>query len=386
MNQFAPSAPKRPARLRSARSAFTLVEMSMAVLVMTVVIAATGSIVVLSAKASTSALAPAASVAATSEASDRMLAELQYATAVTEMTPTAITFTVADCTGDGAADTIRYAWSGAAGASLTRAVNGGAAAPVGGGLSQFAMTYATGSETATRTTSSTVTSGETLLSGFTGWAGITLPTNRELTLSPTTWGSEYFKLDRVTFPASTASITLTRARFMARATSGSTASFIVGVYTPSGSAVTPSATLIGSTVTTPSSTLGTSQGWVTVNLSGCTLQPSQTSLCLVLRGTAASSAFVRYYDSILAPSDTQVLQWTTNSGSSWLPASKTQYDIPHEIYGTYTYTTSSTSSTTVHTLGRVDIAATPSSRAAPLNSSVRLLNKPTISEAMAAGK
>ena len=59
---------------------------------------------------------------------DQMMAEMQYATRFTERTSTAVTFHLPDRDGDGDEETIRYAWSGASGAPLTKQFNGGPAA------------------------------------------------------------------------------------------------------------------------------------------------------------------------------------------------------------------------------------------------------------------
>ncbi len=58
------------------------------------------------------------------QALDEITADLRLATAVTEATATAVTFTVPDRTGDDVAETIRYAWSGTAGDPVTRTFNG----------------------------------------------------------------------------------------------------------------------------------------------------------------------------------------------------------------------------------------------------------------------
>lgn len=362
-----------------ARRGFTLIEVTMTLLVMSVVLIATGSVIALSAKAATAALKPADARAAASDAADRIMAELQYATSVSEMTSQAVTFTVADRNNDGSPETIRYAWSGLAGSPLTRSYNGGTPLNVGSGLSTFVLSYTQASQTSNTTTSNTSTSAETLLSGFSGWTGIT-PTNRELALSTATIGSEYFKLDRVSMPAGTTSIAITRVRFMARSTTGNTGTITVGIYSPASGQNYPSSTTtpIGSTSALAANTLGTTQAWVSVPMN-VTLQPTQTSLCLGLKGSAASTAFIRYYDSTLAPTDSQVMQWTTNGGSTWMPTTKLyQYDMPYEVYGTITSTTTSTASITTYTLTQVDVSMKPTGSSTPLISSVRLLNAPSV--------
>ncbi len=59
-------------------------------------------------------------------AADDILSDLQFATRFTERTATAVTFKVPDRNGDGADETIRYAWAGSAGDPLTKELNGSA--------------------------------------------------------------------------------------------------------------------------------------------------------------------------------------------------------------------------------------------------------------------
>jgi hypothetical protein len=55
----------------------------------------------------------------------RMLADARTATRYRSVAPTAIEFDVADRTGDGATDRLRYEWNGVVGGPLTRTLNGG---------------------------------------------------------------------------------------------------------------------------------------------------------------------------------------------------------------------------------------------------------------------
>lgn len=67
--------------------------------------------------------------------------DLSQAITITEQTDKAVTMTVPDRTGDGQPETIRYAWSGTAGATLTRQVNGGTVAVLAQNVYQFKLTY-----------------------------------------------------------------------------------------------------------------------------------------------------------------------------------------------------------------------------------------------------
>lgn len=69
-------------------------------------------------------------------------ADVQYALSASETGATAITVTVPDRSdADATPETIRYAWSGTAGAPLTRQYNGGTAETVLARVHAFQLTY-----------------------------------------------------------------------------------------------------------------------------------------------------------------------------------------------------------------------------------------------------
>jgi hypothetical protein len=74
----------------------------------------------------------------------QMQAELQYALTIPERGARSVTATVPDRDDpDSTAETIRYDWSGVAGAQLTRQYNGGTATAVAEGVTEFAVRYHT---------------------------------------------------------------------------------------------------------------------------------------------------------------------------------------------------------------------------------------------------
>lgn len=112
---------------------------------MTLLMMGIASALVIASKAVPSASSTNAAQQQVAVALDRMNADLLCATSITELTPTAITVTVAD-RGHGAAgpETIRWAWSGRAGDALTRQYNGGTAQTMAANVSAFAIAEATG--------------------------------------------------------------------------------------------------------------------------------------------------------------------------------------------------------------------------------------------------
>jgi hypothetical protein len=84
---------------------------------------------------------PTGAAAASASRAAELLAELHFAATVTERTATSVTVTVADRTGDGLAETVRYAWSGTAGDPLTRQYNGGTVAVFAADVHRFSLSY-----------------------------------------------------------------------------------------------------------------------------------------------------------------------------------------------------------------------------------------------------
>lgn len=109
----------------AARRGFTLMELVLSIGVMSILLLGVTKAILIASRAVPAADSRKQSRSDAAAAVDRLQADLTFATSITELTSTAITFTVAD-RGHGAAgaETIRYAWSGTAGAPLTRAYNG----------------------------------------------------------------------------------------------------------------------------------------------------------------------------------------------------------------------------------------------------------------------
>ncbi|MHC4581205.1 MAG: prepilin-type N-terminal cleavage/methylation domain-containing protein, partial [Planctomycetota bacterium] len=105
--------------------AFTLVEVVVSISVISIIMLAMGSAVVLAMRALPDPERPAYKVNQSGQVADQIVAELQESRQIVERTSSAVTFTVADRNGDGSPEQIRYAWSESAGEPLTRQYNQG---------------------------------------------------------------------------------------------------------------------------------------------------------------------------------------------------------------------------------------------------------------------
>lgn len=84
---------------------------------------------------------PAGRTLAAAGVLEELNADLALAVSFSERTPTAVTFTVPDRTGDGQPETIRYRWSGEPDCRLLRQVNGEAEVTIAQDVRYFNLTY-----------------------------------------------------------------------------------------------------------------------------------------------------------------------------------------------------------------------------------------------------
>ncbi len=109
----------------SQRSAFTLLELMLALASASVLMVGLSSALFIASQGLDLDQGASASLVRSGVAVGRLLADARTATRFRSVTSTAMEFDVADRTGDGAVDRLRYAWDGAAGGPLTRTINGG---------------------------------------------------------------------------------------------------------------------------------------------------------------------------------------------------------------------------------------------------------------------
>ena len=118
----------RPYRIRTGpgrRSGYTLVELLVGAISMSVLMIGMASAVVLATRALDDGTHPATKLHESAMAADEIARDVGSALTFSERTATALTMTVSDRTGDAQPETIRYAWSGTLGDPLTRRINDG---------------------------------------------------------------------------------------------------------------------------------------------------------------------------------------------------------------------------------------------------------------------
>lgn len=359
------------------RAGYSLMEMTVSAAAASMLMAGIGSTIYVASRATSDAGGQASPVVSGTMTIEQLASDLEYAVTFTERSPTAVEFTIADRNGDASAETIRYEWSATAGDPVTRSFNGGTPQTVAADVHNFNLDYRI--QTVTQETSSSpggTESAEMLLASFTGWSGVT-PTETYKQLSTTSWVSEYFE---PTWPAGAEQLKITRVRFLMAKGSG-TADYAVGIYpAASGAGPAPDATPIGTVQSISGTGLTSTYQWQEITFDDVVLSNASSGYNVVLQGLN-SGARVQYYYSASAPSDSTAFVYSISSGSTWVPTgtSVSRYDAPFYVYGTYTSSSASTTSTDRYFVRNVGIALqVGADTGARMETSSEVLNAPEV--------
>lgn len=268
-------------------------ELMVSAAVAAVIMAGLASAMLLASHALPDSNGPFATALEGSRVAEEIAEDLRYALSFTEQSATAVTFTVADRTGDSLAETIRYAWSGTPGDSLTRQYNGGTAVTIADNVEQFALTH-----------------------------------GADFSIDATHWAGECF---RPALPPDTVNWRVNRISFQAkRKGPNSDGMTKVQLRDATGSS------LPGSTVFAESlmfeSNLDSNHSWQAFDLDVADLSPSQ-DLCLVLEfaGGTNEACDVLYRNQNASVAQSAFVH-TSAAGGSWTPdASKA---LLFYVYGT----------------------------------------------------
>jgi len=118
--------------------AFTMLEVMMSTVIVSMLMLAMSSVMVLSTRSITS---QSEDVSKASDVIDEITTDLNLAMSFSEQTATAVTFTVPDRDGNAVSETIRYSWSGTPGDSIMRTYNGGSEVAVAEDVQYFSLEY-----------------------------------------------------------------------------------------------------------------------------------------------------------------------------------------------------------------------------------------------------
>jgi prepilin-type N-terminal cleavage/methylation domain-containing protein len=354
-------------RNRRAHRGFTLLEMVLAMAVTSVILLGIGSAMLIAGRAMPDAHSPAADSVAGADAIEQMVAELQYAVSINQRSARMIEFTVADRNGDGTPEVIHYEWSGVTGDSLTRQYNAGTAAEVLSNIQDFTLSYDL------QTISTQIPQGnesaETLLIGYNSSSYYS-----DYTVKNDAWYSEYF---RPVLPANTVSWKVTRVRFYAMQSGGATGQTKVQLQTPTVGGL-PSGIVL------EEKSLQESGLWLLYLLQELTytqvsgLSPQQ-GLCLVFgwaSGDDGSCKLLGQNQGVTA-SNLALLK-STNKAVTW--SSLPGQSLLFWVYGTVTTAGTPQIQNTYYLNGVGIRLKTGTDDRATVQTSVRIVNKPEVTQ------
>lgn len=301
-------------------AAFTLVEVLLASAILAVILLGMQSAMLLAARAAPDRSGGLSASLNASRAVDQLSADLAFASTIVSMTDKLVEFTVPDRTGDNSPETIRYSWSGTAGAPLQRTFNGGSAVNVADNIHEFSLTY----NRRTQQRSPTYTeSGEVLFSSNDGLGLLNLGDGA---IDSDNFYAQYFN---PTLPASAVSWRLTRVKFKARTHGPSGGTTLIQART----AISSKPAIVLEEASMLESSLSSSYTWQEVAFSNVSGLVPGTGLCVVFQWVNDAHSCDVQYQSLLATAANADLVTTSNSGSSWTVRSG--QDMIHYIYGTY---------------------------------------------------
>lgn len=360
--------------------AFSLAEAMVATAVCAVLALGMGGALVIAAKATPSRADPNNAASRAREAAELLASELSYATSIIDTKPNSIRFNVADRDEDGQEEEILYEWPGT-GSPLERSINGGNPARLVDSVADFTLGFSLREKQKSSKSVTEAESGEVLLASFEGWPGV-VPIISQIAITSTGWGSENFRIDRVSLPSTTTSLAISRVRLKLRKTAALvTTTVSAQLYQQQPGDTLPGKTTLGSPVTILANGLPTSFGaWIDFDFRDATLRYPWSQFCVLVTGTGTTGAQMQHYSGTDAPVDNSSLVWTTNGGSSWSPSLNPQrYETPFEVYGSYTYTAVTETITTTQHLASFTVSITSSGSPTPDGrANGRLLSEPEV--------
>ena len=349
-------------RRRDRLRGLTLLEMTISLAVTGVIVLGLGSTMVVASKAMPTG--PANSVLLGAHAIEQISSELAYATAINSRSSRCVEFAVPDRNSDAVPETIRYEWSGVAGAPLTRRYNGGAAAALLDAVQTFGLTYHLDT-TSTQIAQSTE-GAESLLRSFQA-----VDVSHDYVVTSSSWYGQYFK---PSLPADTVSWRVTRVEFYAKLSGHSSGSCRVQLQSATAGHV-PSGVVLQET------TLMEYTLWDSYHKQSFTFDVSGLSanqgLCLVFRHEDGTEACrIQGDESIGSPASDSALVLSADLGASW--STYSTESLRYSVYGTVTAPGQPQTQQVLYLSG-LDVAVqTGTDTTARSVTGIRLLNRPEV--------
>jgi Tfp pilus assembly protein PilV len=308
------------------RAGFTLIEVSVGLIASTVLLMGLTGSLFLAAQANRTDLGPFRNSSQAAFALDEVTRELSYATKIRSVTAgRSVEVEVPDRTGDGAADVVRYEWSGTAGAPLQRRFNGGAASNVAAALQAFDL------QATSRTVTEQAIGNITTTSGEARWYEKSSALLAESTISLS--ASEGIGTDFIPkLPDGAASWTLTKVDVRCQSSGFATGVVKARVWTADGNRK-PATLLAEATIN--EWTLSDNWSWHTVNFSPAPTLGVSQRVCITFQHYIGSNTVMQLREDAFGFGLPFWRLSTSNGGTSWSQA--TERGLYLRVYGTYTY-------------------------------------------------
>jgi hypothetical protein len=354
----------KPHQFRRGIGAFTILEMVLALFIVSIILLGVQSAILLASRTSPDRSGSTGSQLLTGSAIDQLNSDLSYATSFTIMTPTMVEFTVPDRNNDASPETIRYSWSGSADDPLLRTVNGGSAAAVVNGVRVFNLVY---DKRPLQHTTSYTESGEVLLSSNDGIGVLNLG---DFGVDSANWLGQYFK---PTLPNGAASWRVTRAKIKASVRGSSKGTARIQIRNVRTGTTTPGIVLDEGTLL--ESGLTSAYSWCEFTYGNATALSPNVGACLVVQWVNDQYAANIQYQALLGAVPNANLVTTTDAGATW--SAPLAQDLVYYVYGTYTNADPIT-----YDYWLTDVRCTLCTGTDPqrrLTTTIRVLNEPQVS-------
>ncbi len=338
-------------RRRRSRSAFTLAETLAAMGISSVLLVASGSVVVISSR-SIPKPNDAAAVALTNQrAFDRLADDLHFAVSIDTVSATSLSLRIPDRDADGSDESVAYTWSGTRGEALLRTENTDDPVEVGPGLKGLTFTLTT-SDTTSAQPHGYATSGNLYLAGHdtvnSGSAAIRSDSGFSIAfrVTPPDSSAVAFNLTRVELPITKSLLAIAGQKLTAELrvanTDGTPTDQIIASDSRSASLLSDLLSLT----------------WPTFFASGIGgLDPNQTYAIVLYSDTTSSSFSISYSDSVQAAG----VRCASSTGSGWTVLSSRT--LQFRVFGTVT---GDGLETVTQPLARsLTLSATPSASTSP---------------------
>jgi hypothetical protein len=298
----------------------TLLEMALALAITGILMTAIGSAVLLASKAIPSQQSTANQSALGATVVDGLLGELRAALYISERNAHSIRFTTPDRNGDGRPEVIRYAWSGTAGAPLTRQINNGTVVNLLDQVQSVSFAYRT-QTVADTYPGPPVEGAEQVLASH--WPAAGSYSSREYKIDKDAWPAQYIS---PTVPASSARWRPTKVTLRAKDGGGNIENVGVQIRA-AGADMLPTSTLYEQVIVSEATLVGSYQDCV-VSFSVTPQLDAGQAIAIVLENNTRSGVAGKFEWSEKLGSG---LAKTSNGGGSYSVMSGDS--LIYELYG-----------------------------------------------------